>query len=52
MEENSILVRDLCKTFPGFTLDHVSFRVPKGRIVGFIGENGAGEEHHHQPDIE
>lgn len=43
MEENSILVRDLCKTFPGFTLDHVSFRVPKGRIVGFIGENGAGK---------
>ena len=43
MEENSILVEDLCKTFPGFTLDHVSFTVPKGRIVGFIGENGAGK---------
>lgn len=43
MEENSILVRELCKTFPGFTLDHVSFNVPKGRIVGFIGENGAGK---------
>lgn len=41
--ENSILVRDLCKRFPGFTLDHVSFQVPKGRIVGFIGENGAGK---------
>ena len=41
--ENSILVRDLYKRFPGFTLDHVSFRVPKGRIVGFIGENGAGK---------
>ncbi len=24
-------------------LDHVSFQVPKGRIVGFIGENGAGK---------
>lgn len=43
MEENSIFVKDLCKEFPGFTLDHVSFRVPKGRIVGFIGENGAGK---------
>lgn len=43
MEENSILVEDLCKTFPGFTLNHVSFTVPKGRIVGFIGENGAGK---------
>lgn len=41
--ENSILVRDLCKRFPDFTLDHVSFRVPRGRIVGFIGENGAGK---------
>lgn len=43
MEENSIFVQDLCKHFDGFTLDHVSFRVPKGRIVGFIGENGAGK---------
>lgn len=43
MEENSIVVQDLCKHFKGFTLDHVSFQVPKGRIVGFIGENGAGK---------
>ena len=42
-EENSIFVQDLCKHFDGFALDHVSFRVPKGRIVGFIGENGAGK---------
>ena len=43
MESNSILVKDLCKEFDDFTLDHVSFQVPKGRIVGFIGENGAGK---------
>lgn len=43
MEENNIVVKDLCKKFTGFSLDHVSFRVPKGRIVGFIGENGAGK---------
>ena len=43
MEENNILVRDLCKGFDGFLLDHVSFQVPKGRIVGFIGENWAGK---------
>lgn len=24
-------------------MDNVSFKVPKGRIVGFIGENGAGK---------
>ena len=39
--ENNILVRDLTKRFPDFTLDRVSFQVPKGRIVGFIGEDGA-----------
>lgn len=43
MEKNNILVRDLCKRFDDFLLDHVSFQVPKGRIVGFIGENGAGK---------
>ena len=43
MEKNSIFVQDLCKRFGDFTLDHVSFRVPQGRIIGFIGENGAGK---------
>lgn len=43
MEKNNILVRDLCKQFDNFLLNHVSFQVPKGRIVGFIGENGAGK---------
>lgn len=43
MEENNIEVRGLCKTQGKFTLDHVSFTVPKGRIVGLIGENGAGK---------
>ena len=43
MSENNIAVRDLCKSFGEFSLDHVSLNVPKGRIVGFIGENGAGK---------
>ena len=43
MEKNNILVMNLCKQFDDFLLDHVSFQVPKGRIVGFIGENGAGK---------
>ena len=42
MEESNILVQDLCKQFDGFLLDCVSFQVLKGKIVGFIWENGAG----------
>jgi ABC-2 type transport system ATP-binding protein len=41
--DNNISVRNLCKQLKDFYLDNVSFDVPKGRIVGFIGENGAGK---------
>ena len=41
--DNNILVQNLCKQSEGFSLENVSFKVPKGRIVGFIGENGAGK---------
>ncbi len=41
--ENAIEIRDLTKKYDGFTLDHVSFDVPKGSIMGFIGQNGAGK---------
>ena len=33
----------LTKNYPDFRLDEVSFCVPKGSIVGLIGENGAGK---------
>ena len=38
-------VKNLSKTYKrsGFTLDNVSFRVPRGAIMGFVGENGAGK---------
>jgi len=36
-------VSGLCKTYPGFTLDHVGFRVEPGSIMGLIGRNGAGK---------
>ena len=36
-------VKGLCKTYPAFTLDHVSFHVGRGRICGFIGRTGAGK---------
>lgn len=41
--EPALMISDLTKTYPGFVLDHVSFAVPKGSIVGLIGENGAGK---------
>lgn len=43
--DNIIELHQVCKTFPktNFTLDHVSFSVPYGSIMGFVGENGAGK---------
>lgn len=41
--EQVLVLKDVCKSYPGFTLDHVSFQVPRGSIMGFIGENGAGK---------
>ena len=33
----------LRKNYPAFTLNEVSFAVPQGAIMGFIGRNGAGK---------
>ena len=33
----------LCKTYPSFRLENVSFSLPEGKITGFIGRNGAGK---------
>lgn len=41
--EYAIKVTGLCKSYRDFVLDNVSFAVPKGSIMGFIGENGAGK---------
>ena len=40
---NLLEVQDLCKTYPGFRLDQVSFSVAPGSVMGFIGRNGAGK---------
>lgn len=41
---NTVLrVQDLCKRYPGFLLDHVSFSLAPHRIMGLIGKNGAGK---------
>lgn len=41
--EYLIEVENLNKTYPGFSLKNVSFKVPGGCIMGLIGENGAGK---------
>ena len=41
--ENAIEISGLTKKYDGFTLDNISFNVPRGSIMGFIGQNGAGK---------
>jgi ABC-2 type transport system ATP-binding protein len=41
--EPILWVENLTKQYPNFKLDHVSFSIPKGTIMGLIGENGAGK---------
>ena len=43
MEQILLQVGGLTKRYPGFALDGVSFSVPGGSIMGFVGENGAGK---------
>ena len=43
--EYAVEVQGLTKRYPGFTLDHVSFAVPSGSIVGFIGGKRRREEY-------
>ncbi|MBQ8448983.1 MAG: ABC transporter ATP-binding protein [Clostridia bacterium] len=40
---NALEIKDLRKSFKGFTLDGVSFCLPQGCIMGLVGENGAGK---------
>ena len=40
---NALEIKNLTKTYPGFTLDHVNMELPTGCIMGLIGENGAGK---------
>ena len=40
---NAIEIRNLSKSYKGFELKDISFDLPKGTIMGLIGENGAGK---------
>ncbi len=42
-EDIILSVQDLNKSYKDFTLEGVSFEIPKGCIMGLIGENGAGK---------
>jgi len=41
--DNAVEIKNVTKRYEGFTLDNVSFTIPKGSIMGFIGQNGAGK---------
>ncbi|MCH5195242.1 MAG: ABC transporter ATP-binding protein [Oscillospiraceae bacterium] len=41
--ENILEISGLNKAYDGFALNDVSFSLPKGFIMGFVGENGSGK---------
>lgn len=43
MANNILNVKDLTKDYGDFVLDKLDFEVPRGVIMGLIGENGAGK---------
>lgn len=43
MNNNAIEIKNLVKKFDGFQLGPVDLNIPKGTIVGYIGQNGAGK---------
>lgn len=40
---NAIEIKDLTKTYSNFELKNINLEIPRGIIVGLIGENGAGK---------
>jgi len=43
MSDYAIEIKNLVKKFDGFTLGPIDLSIPKGTIVGYIGQNGAGK---------
>jgi len=40
---NAIEVNKLCKDYGDFSLNNISFSLPAGYIMGFVGQNGSGK---------
>jgi len=40
---NVLEIKNLTKVFKGFSIDSISFNLPAGSIMGFVGQNGAGK---------
>ena len=43
MSNYAIEIKNLVKKFDGFTVGPIDLSIPKGAIVGYIGQNGAGK---------
>ncbi len=41
--DNAIELANLCKHYKDFALDNISFSLPMGHVMGFVGQNGAGK---------
>lgn len=41
--ENILEINGLCKSYRDFSLKNVTFALPKGYIMGFVGQNGSGK---------
>jgi len=40
---NALEIKNLTKSYPGFTLKNLNLTLPSGCIMGLVGENGAGK---------
>ncbi len=41
--ENALEIKGLCKRYRDFALENVDIVLPRGCVMGFVGENGAGK---------
>ena len=40
---NALEIKNLSKKYIGFSLDNINFHIPAGKVLGLVGENGAGK---------